>query len=109
MVIDYTLKFSILDGQATNKEYLYDEIKFVTSIDLSTNNDDIAQVKMLDHKINRDNAFSGRQLPIRNKMKMTKNEYREFLTTLGFSAKYFKDWLNKDVFKDGLNLPYRLD
>jgi hypothetical protein len=86
-----------------------DEIKFVTSLDLSTDNDDIAVIKVLEHKLNVDNKFAGKALPIKNSMKMTKNEYREFISTLGFSAKYFRDWINSAVFKDGVALPYRID
>ena len=88
---------------------MYDEVKFVTSLDLSTDNDDVAQIKILEHKVNVDNKFAGKTLPIRNTMKMTKNEYREFISTLGFSSKYFRDWINSAVFKDGVALPYRLD
>ena len=53
---------------------MYDEVKFVTSLDLSTDNDDVAQIKILEHKVNVDNKFAGKTLPIRNTMKMTKNE-----------------------------------
>ena len=41
-------------------------------------------------------------------MNMTKNEYREFISTLGFSAKYFRDYVNQYIFKDGTRLPYSL-
>ena len=41
-------------------------------------------------------------------MKMTKNEYREFISTLGFSSKYFKNWVNTSVLQDGLALPFNL-
>ena len=77
-------------------------------MDISTDNDDIAQIKVLSHKVNHDSKFSGRQLPIRNNMKMTKNEYREFISTLGFSSKYFKNWVNTSVLQDGLALPFNL-
>ena len=97
MILDYTLKFSIYQDDAKSKELIYDEVKFVTSMDISTDNDDIAHIKVLSHKLNHDSKFSGRQLPVRNNMKMTKNEYREFISTLGFSSKYFKDWLNTSV------------
>jgi hypothetical protein len=107
MIIDYTLKFGIYQG-SKNKEVFYDEVNFVTSIDLTTDGDDIAQIKVLEHKLNIDSKFEGRQLPVRNTMKVTKNEYREFISTLGFSANYFKEWINKSVFKDGVALPYKL-
>ena len=108
MIIDYTLKFGIYQDDTKSKELFYDEVNFVTSIDLTTDEDDIAQITVLEHKLNIDSKFEGRQLPVRNTMKVTKNEYREFISTLGFSAKYFKDWINSSVFKDGVALPYKL-
>lgn len=42
MILDYTLKFSIYQDDAKSKELIYDEVKFVTSMDISTDNDDIA-------------------------------------------------------------------
>lgn len=122
MILDYTLDITVFndqaekkssrgkkdDGKKKNNELFHDEIKFVTSLDMETDNDDIAHIKILEHKLNRDSAFSGRQLPVRNGLKITKNEYREFMSTLGFTAKYFKDWLNSDEFKGGIALPFNL-
>jgi hypothetical protein len=108
MIIDYTLKVTVFQDNNKNKELFYDELNFVTSLDISTDDDDIAKVKILENKLNIENKFAGRQLPLRNSMEMTKNEYREFISTLGFSAKYFRDWINTSVFKDGVALPYKL-
>jgi hypothetical protein len=60
--LDYTLKFTISTDfeKKNNTELLYDEIRFVTSMDLETDNDDIAHVKILEHKMNIDSAFSGK-------------------------------------------------
>ena len=85
---------------------IYDEIRFITSADISTNHD-LVMIKVLEHKVNIDNKFSGKQLPVRNKMNISKNEYREFLHTLGFSAKYFKNWINESVFKGKTRFPYK--
>jgi len=65
----------------------------ITSADISTLND-IVEIKVLENKLNRDTAFSGNNLPVRNTMKMTSKEYREFISAFGFSSRYFKDWLN---------------
>ena len=108
MILDYQLHVTVYNDDSKSKELFYDELKFVTSIDLTTDDDDVAHIKILENKLNVDNKFAGRQLPIRNSMKMTKNEYREFISTLGFSAKYFRDWINQSVFKDGTRLPYSL-
>ena len=72
VILDYTVKIAVLTDFAkkNNTELFYEEIRFVTSMDLETDNDDIAHIKILEHKMNIDSAFSGKQLPIRNKMKM---------------------------------------
>jgi len=105
LILDYTLEFSIYEDTAKGQELLYDEIRFITSVDISTLND-IVTMKVLEHKLNVDNKFSGKQGPKRNKMRMSKNDYREFVSTLGFSSKYFKDWINESVFKGGVKFPY---
>jgi hypothetical protein len=78
IIIDYTLEFAIFEDTVDNKELIYDEIRIITSADIVTLND-VATVKVLENKLNRDNAFSGSKLPVRNKMKMTPKEYREFI------------------------------
>jgi len=42
MILDYTLKFGVFENNGKGKELIYDELKFVTSLDLSTDNDDVA-------------------------------------------------------------------
>ena len=88
------------------KELFYDEIRIITSADVTTFND-VATIKVLENKLNRDNAFTGAKLPVRNNMKMTPKEYREFISSFGFSAKYFREWIEESVFKDGVQLPWK--
>tara|TARA_B110000285_G_C15082064_1_gene594056 strand:- start:73 stop:342 length:270 start_codon:yes stop_codon:yes gene_type:complete len=56
-----------------------------------------------------DAQFGGRQSPIRNTLKLKANEYREYLSQYGFSAYQMQNWLNNDVFKGGVKLPYTPD
>ena len=42
---------------------------------------------------------------MRNKMKMTQNEYQEFLSAFGMSANQFKKYLNDVYMIDGLKTP----
>lgn len=108
ITLDYTLHFSVHHANHGARELLYDEVRFVTAANLGTSNDQV-YIKVLKHEMNLDNKSGGRSLPIRNIMKMTKNEYREFLAQLGSSAKSMKDWLNSDVFHVGVKFPYRPD
>lgn len=42
-------------------------------------------------------------------MKMTNAEYREFLSTFGFTQNYIKKWMNDVVFRNGVLLPFTND
>lgn len=106
IIMDYTLKFSIMSDDAKSTELLYDEVHFTTAANINTEND-IVHIAVQSNKINIENKFGGRQLPIRNGMDLSKNEYREFISTLGFSARYWKDWINQSVFKGGVRFPYK--
>jgi len=78
LILDYTLEFAIFEDTANSKELIYDEIRIITSADITTEND-IVSIKVLENKLNRDNILSGAKLPVRNKMRMTPKEYREFI------------------------------
>ena len=106
VIFDYTLEFAIFEDNSDMKELIYDEIRIITSVDMTTLND-VATIKVLENKLNRDNAFTGAKLPVRNNMKMTPKEYREFIKSFGFSSKYFRDWINESIFKDGVQLPWK--
>ena len=43
-----------------------------------------------------------------NNMDLTENDYREFLSTFGFTMNYLKKWLNDVYFRDGLFFPYNV-
>ena len=75
LILDYTLEFAIFEDSASNKELIYDEIRIITSADLTTLND-VAYITVLENKLNRDNTLSGSKLPVRNQMKMSSKEYR---------------------------------
>jgi len=47
-----------------------------------------------------------RKLPIRNSMGMTEADYREFVSTFGFTLNYLKKWLNDVVLRNGIVFPY---
>jgi hypothetical protein len=45
---------------------------------------------------------------MRNGMNLTPNEYREFLSTFGFTNNYMKKWMNDVVFRPGVRFPYNM-
>lgn len=104
MIVKYKLHiaFSIEGG----KELLYDEINMVTSADIESRND-IVYIKVLNNKIN--NGRSKKHMPMRNSMNMTKGDYREFLSTFGFTMNFMKKWLNDVVLRRGVRLPFKME
>jgi len=82
---------------------MYDEIPMITSGDVNAVND-IVTINILNNKI--DAQAHTRKAALRNSMKMNDNDYREFLSTFGFTLNYMKKWLNDVVLRNGIQFPY---
>jgi|APSaa5957512535_1039671.scaffolds.fasta_scaffold331075_1 hypothetical protein len=52
---------------------------------------------------------SVKSMAVRNSMKMTRNEYREFLSTFGFTMNFMKKWMNDVTLRGGVNLPFSME
>jgi hypothetical protein len=104
VVIEYQINLGFMDDN-TGEELLYDEIRMVTSADIEAQND-IVMINLLNNKIDTASHFGNKKLPIRNSMDMTENDYREFLSTLGFTLNYLKKWLNDVVLRNGIIFPF---
>jgi hypothetical protein len=70
--------------------------------------DDILFITLLNHKLNVNNKFGQKDVPMRNSMSLTANEYREFLSTFGFTNNYMKKWMNDVIFRNGVRFPYNM-
>lgn len=70
---DYVMHLTFSLDLPGSKEYLYDEIRMTTSSNLKTDND-IMFWDLKTHKLDLSHQ-SHRQLPLRNQLKITKNEY----------------------------------
>lgn len=105
MIFDYTMCMSWFDRNGT--QLIYDELKMISSMDMTAEHD-IMYIKLLNHKLDLDNKFGQRSQPIKNGMGLTENEYREFLSTFGFTMNYLKKWLNDVYFREGLFFPYNI-
>jgi len=92
---------------ANGTQLIYDELKMISSMDMTAEHD-VMYIKLLNHKLDLDNKFGQRSQPIKNGMELTENEYREYLSTLGFTMNYLKKWLNDVYFRDGLFFPYNI-
>lgn len=96
-------------GEVGSKETIfYDEFKMVTTAMLEVQ-DDIGYLNVLNHKLDLNNKFAQTVAPERNSMKVTENEYREFLQSLGFTLNEMKKWMNDVILLDGIKFPYALD
>lgn len=72
---------------------------------LATNikaDDDTLHMSFQSLKLDTSKQTSMKKLPTRNSLKLTENEYREFLSTLGFSLNYLKKYMNDVVFRGGI-------
>jgi hypothetical protein len=102
IILSYTACFQL---STAHKEVIYDELKMVTSMKVRSE-DDMVYPTILKNKLFIDNQFGQSTEPMRNGMKLTSNEYREFISSFGFFQNYIKKWLNNVYFKKGLNFPY---
>ena len=67
---------------------------------------DIAFIKIL--KNNLDLKRFTQKEPIKNSLKLTANEYREFLSTFGFTMNFMKKWMNDVTLREGVWLPFSM-
>jgi hypothetical protein len=86
----------------------YDEFKMVTTAMLDVQ-EDIGYLNVLNHKLDLNNKFAQTEAPEKNTMKVTENEYREFLQSLGFTLNEMKKWMNDVILLDGIKFPYAID
>ena len=91
---------------AKETEILYDELKMVTSFNVKVEND-IAMINIQQNKLDLSKK-SDKTEPVRNALKMTNNEYREFLSTFGFTMNFMKKWMNDVTLRNGVWLPFSM-
>ena len=108
MIFEYTFCTSWRPNLLGSHEVFYDEIKAITSLDMKTENE-LFHINLLNHKLDIDPKLGPKSRPVREKMEVTANEYREFLATLGFTMEYMKKWLNENFFRGGVYAPYNVE
>lgn len=108
VILEYTVCLSWKMDLLGSKEFLYDELKMITSLDLKMA-DDRMFIRLLNHKLDVDSKFGQKSKPIRNTLDITDNEYKEFLSTYGFSMNYLKKWMNDNYFFGGIDTPYNVE
>ena len=87
VTLDYTACIYFkTDGPNGSTSLLYDEIKMLSSAQVSVK-DDIMQMSIDTHKINFDKRYGTRLKPLIDNMspKLSEYEYRKFLSTFGFA------------------------
>lgn len=107
VIIEYTLCIAFFQDDSKSKELLYDELKMVTSFNVKID-DDIAFITILNNKLDLPKKNLKKE-PVRNSMELTNNEYREFLSTFGFTMNFMKKWMNDVTLRGGVNLPYNME
>jgi len=64
-------------------ELFYDEFRIVSTGSMKTK-DDVLYMQILSHKLDNQNKYAQQAYPVKDNMKISENEYREFLSTFGF-------------------------
>uniref|UniRef100_A0A7S3CRX8 Uncharacterized protein n=1 Tax=Strombidium rassoulzadegani TaxID=1082188 RepID=A0A7S3CRX8_9SPIT len=108
IVLKTNMHFSISEAKAKAPELIYDEIRVLLTLNLETSND-ILFPYIEELKLDINQKYGQRSQPIRNDMKLSENEYKEFISTLGFTLNYVKKWLNDVHFRDGVKFPYGMN
>jgi len=103
VIISYT---ACLNFKMDGKTLIYDELRAITSGSVRSE-DDILYMKILSHKLDNNSKYSQTAAPVKDNMKVRENDYREFLTQLGFYMNKQKEWLNEHVLNNGngIHLP----
>lgn len=104
VVLEYTMAIQFLVDGPGGQELIYDTIQMVASANVETNNDKIS-VDILNLKPDPTGSHQNREAPLRNTMNMSKRDYREFISTFGFTMNWMK-WLNEVEWAEGLNFPF---
>ena len=81
VILSYTVCFQL--NMVDGTEIIYDELKMVTSMKVHTQ-DDLIFPTILKNKLFIDNQYGQSTEPMRNGLKLTSNEYREFISSFGF-------------------------
>lgn len=109
LIVEYKLNYRFY-GMKPNKQTLLiqDQLSMITSLNVESD-DDILFPTVLNHKIVHNAKFGPKDLPLKNNLNMSKNDYKEFLSQLGFWMNHIKKWLNTDILKHGVLFPYGVD
>lgn len=80
----------------------------VTSINMEAD-DDILMMNILNLKLDITHKNGLKSMPSKNSMNMTKEDYKEFISTFGFWLNALKKWLNEEMLREGVFFPYGVD
>jgi hypothetical protein len=108
IVLDYTLLITVFDGSDWEKEIFYDEIRVVTALKIETDND-VVYITIVKNKMNFDPRYGQKTQPMRNSLNITSNEYKDFISNLGFFLDWMRTFINEVYFKYGLIFPFNPD
>ena len=109
MAVDYTMCMKFRMDLLGARELMYDCLEFTTSANIRSESE-ILHIDIIENKLVLDSRGGNRDMPKRNSMDMTSNEYREFLEDVSFTTSEIKKWLNDVVLRgDNILFPYAMD
>ena len=107
--VEYEMCFTInfINRKKVKQEVMYDCVRMVTAMNFETELNPL-HIHIVKHEPLVNDEL--KSLPYRNNIKMTSNQYREFLEDFSLSSNYFKKWLNTEVLRGPkMNLPFTFD
>ena len=109
IILEYTACMSWKTDLLGSKEFMYDELKMITSMDMRME-DDRMYFHVLNHKIDHETeGFGERTQPIRTTLDLTDEEYKEFIRDFGYMNNFIKKWMNEEYLPDGIAAPYNVE
>jgi len=108
IILDYTMLIRFTLDQSDSLELFYDEVKMITSMNMEADND-VLFINAQNHRMVVDNKFGSKAQPKRNSMKISSNEYREFMSQFQIWMNDIKNWMNATKLKNGVKFPYGVD
>jgi len=94
--------------EGMRKELFYDDVRMVLAANIESD-DDVFYMNFQSLKLDTSKETTMKKVPIRNSLDLTENEYREYLSTFGFSLNYLKKYLNDVVFRNGVKFPFNAE
>ena len=108
IALEFVLKMSWKTDDFAQKEILFDELRMITEVDLTADNDVLfPTIKNL--KLDLGGKYGQKSEPARTTLDMSKGDYEEFIHSVEKSLFSVKNWLNDPIMMNGIIFPWTIE